>query len=108
MGGEERVGGVASPCRGRDEGEGGNCRGRWVEDSAGAYPGVCRTIRRISMLSEELSAEKNLSQTLSKGRIIMNPGSRETSRHGPLDTEKIRCFPRNRREGRTTEMIQAP
>lgn len=36
----------------------------------------------------------------------MNPGSRETRRHGPLDTEKVRCFPRNRREGRTTEVIQ--
>ena len=43
------------------------------------------------------SAEKNLSQTRSKGRIIMNPGSRETSRQGPPDTEKVRCFPR--REG---------
>lgn len=107
---EERrgLGGVASPCRGRDEGEGGNCRGRWAEDSAGAYPGICRTIRRISMFLEELSVEKNLSQTLSKGRIIMNPGSRETSRHRPLDMEKVRCFPRNRREGRTTEMIQVP
>lgn len=106
VGGEERVGGAASPCRGREEGEGGSWRGRWVEGSAGVYACICGTTRRISMFLEE--HQQNLSQTLSKGRIIMNPGSRETSRHGPPDTEKVRCFPRNRREGRTMEVIQVP
>lgn len=53
MGGEERVRGAASPCRGREEGQGGNCRGRWAEDSAGVYASLCGTTRRISMFLEE-------------------------------------------------------
>lgn len=36
----------------------------------------------------------------------MNPGSRETRRHGPLDTQRKYAASPGTEEGRTTEVIQ--